>query len=80
MIYLAQVSVEINRVEPRSKTKFYKVKKTLDMVYTDGAERKKDSFFLQCLEKDIDIKWDKKESYKITNITKIKPLGLQDNE
>lgn len=82
MIYLANVSVEINRAGRKTKGiyKYFKESKTVEMVYTEGSEKKKDSYFNLSLERLIDMNWDKKESYKITLITKQMPLGLEAHE
>lgn len=77
-IYQANVKVRIRRCI--RKGKFESQDKTLDMVYKDGEEKNKNSYFLSCIEKELDIRFDKKEDYKITEIIKIKSIGLNYNE
>lgn len=76
MIYLAKVKVNITKSIRGGK--FTKENICLDMVYKDGEEKKQDSYFIQCLEKYIGVKFDKKESYKIDSIIKIKPIGFNE--
>lgn len=80
MIYLAKISVEIKRAIRKQNGifKYEKIKKTIDCIYTEGTEKKKDSYLMQCLNKELKIRDDKNEDFKITNIEKIKTLGLNE--
>lgn len=87
MIYLAKIELEIKRSikkttqtlkgrEPVVGYKYEKEKKTIESIYKDKSEKDKNSYFIYCLEKEICLRQDKQEEYKIVSITKIKPIGL----
>ena len=78
MIYLAKITVDIRRY--LRKDKFDRQKLNLEMVYKLGSEKNKKSYFISCIEKEINIRFDKKEDYKILSIETIKPLGLCQTE
>lgn len=74
MIYLAEITVDIRRC--LRKDRFERIKQVIEVVYKEGAEKKKDSYFWQTLERRLSIRYDKKEDLKIISIEKIKPIGL----
>lgn len=76
-IYYARIDVEINRIRYK---KTIRSKSQFDDVYRDGSENEIDSYFMRNIRRKLELEKDGSESFKITNIEKLKYIGFTINK
>lgn len=75
-IYYATVIGYILKPNKGKNKGFYRQSFKYEMIYKENAEKDKGSYFIECLEREMNLKKIKNGTYKITDINKIKYLSF----